>query len=184
MSHVHSSRGFQGLLASLDRLRLGEFQALRYIFIEIYLIYHDNPIYLISYNNQQHISTLTNINWKKQMTQRPLGEEMALQPIHLDLMGSESEPAQQQSSTETTMVVNIPRDGGYGWVVVFACFVQTFWVNEWAGSWGSTSQPSPTDQYAQRSNEHTFLCWVAGVVSYCCFGAFLYLAGQCDRCTA
>ncbi|KAK4235638.1 MFS general substrate transporter [Achaetomium macrosporum] len=28
------------------------------------------------------------------------------------------------------------RDGGYGWVVVFACFVQTFWVNAWTGSWG------------------------------------------------
>jgi MFS family permease len=28
------------------------------------------------------------------------------------------------------------RDGGYGWVIVFACFVQTFWVNAWTGSWG------------------------------------------------
>ena len=27
-------------------------------------------------------------------------------------------------------------DGGYGWVIVFACFVQTFWVNAWTGSWG------------------------------------------------
>ncbi|POR31510.1 Uncharacterized protein TPAR_08278 [Tolypocladium paradoxum] len=27
-------------------------------------------------------------------------------------------------------------DGGYGWIVVFACFVQTFWVNAWTGSWG------------------------------------------------
>ncbi|KAH6654156.1 major facilitator superfamily domain-containing protein [Truncatella angustata] len=27
-------------------------------------------------------------------------------------------------------------DGGYGWVVVFACFVITFWMNGWAGTWG------------------------------------------------
>lgn len=27
-------------------------------------------------------------------------------------------------------------DGGYGWTVVFACFVQTFWVNAWTGCWG------------------------------------------------
>ncbi|KAH8655342.1 major facilitator superfamily domain-containing protein [Xylariales sp. PMI_506] len=32
--------------------------------------------------------------------------------------------------------VPLIRDGGYGWVVVFACFVQTFWVNAWTGSWG------------------------------------------------
>lgn len=29
-----------------------------------------------------------------------------------------------------------PRDGGCGWVVIFACFVQTFWVNAWTGCWG------------------------------------------------
>lgn len=27
-------------------------------------------------------------------------------------------------------------DGGYGWIVVFACFVETFWMNGWSGSWG------------------------------------------------
>ena len=27
-------------------------------------------------------------------------------------------------------------DGGYGWTVVFACAIQTFWVNAWVGSWG------------------------------------------------
>lgn len=27
-------------------------------------------------------------------------------------------------------------DGGYGWWVVFACFVHTFWLNAWTGSWG------------------------------------------------
>ncbi|EED16041.1 monocarboxylate permease, putative [Talaromyces stipitatus ATCC 10500] len=27
-------------------------------------------------------------------------------------------------------------DGGYGWTIVFACFIQTSWVNAWAGSWG------------------------------------------------
>lgn len=27
-------------------------------------------------------------------------------------------------------------DGGYGWVVIFVCFVHTFWQNAWTGSWG------------------------------------------------
>ncbi|RBR13755.1 hypothetical protein FVER53590_13559 [Fusarium verticillioides] len=27
-------------------------------------------------------------------------------------------------------------DGGYGWVIIFVCFVHTFWINLWAGSWG------------------------------------------------
>ncbi|KAK4246648.1 putative monocarboxylate permease [Corynascus novoguineensis] len=38
----------------------------------------------------------------------------------------------EADSSSTTAI----RDGGYGWVVVFACFVQTFWVNGWTGSWG------------------------------------------------
>jgi len=27
-------------------------------------------------------------------------------------------------------------DGGYGWWVIFACFVHMFWLNAWTGSWG------------------------------------------------
>jgi MFS family permease len=27
-------------------------------------------------------------------------------------------------------------DGGYGWVVIGACSVLTFWINAWTGSWG------------------------------------------------
>ncbi|GFF56492.1 probable transporter MCH2 [Aspergillus udagawae] len=38
-------------------------------------------------------------------------------------------------SSASRSVEAIP-DGGYGWIVVFACFVQTFWVNAWSGSWG------------------------------------------------
>ncbi|KAJ1333209.1 MFS transporter MCT family solute carrier family 16 (monocarboxylic acid transporters) member 10 [Microdochium nivale] len=30
----------------------------------------------------------------------------------------------------------VPPDGGYGWVVVAVCFVTTFWLNAWTGSWG------------------------------------------------
>ncbi|KAG5762472.1 hypothetical protein H9Q69_011085 [Fusarium xylarioides] len=29
-----------------------------------------------------------------------------------------------------------PPDGGYGWVIIFVCFMHTFWINLWAGSWG------------------------------------------------
>lgn len=36
---------------------------------------------------------------------------------------------------EANNVEPIP-DGGYGWVVIFVCFVHTFWQNAWTGSWG------------------------------------------------
>ncbi|KAB8239154.1 major facilitator superfamily domain-containing protein [Aspergillus alliaceus] len=36
---------------------------------------------------------------------------------------------------EATTVEPIP-DGGYGWVVIFVCFIYTFWQNAWTGSWG------------------------------------------------
>ncbi|KAI1130594.1 major facilitator superfamily domain-containing protein [Nemania abortiva] len=40
-----------------------------------------------------------------------------------------------RTTSSTLLTERIP-DGGYGWVVVFACFVETFWVNAWSGSWG------------------------------------------------
>ncbi|KAB8205447.1 MFS general substrate transporter [Aspergillus parasiticus] len=57
---------------------------------------------------------------------------MAARSVHHEepvSLGGRSEPDQALESTAI-------RDGGYGWVVVFACFVQTFWVNAWTGSWG------------------------------------------------
>ena len=57
---------------------------------------------------------------------------MALRPsrsIDLDVASDGPEAEHVQGSAAI-------RDGGYGWVVVFACFVQTFWVNAWTGSWG------------------------------------------------
>lgn len=38
--------------------------------------------------------------------------------------------------SSTSRDVEAIPDGGYGWTVVFACFVQTFWLNAWTGSWG------------------------------------------------
>ncbi|KAF2446371.1 MFS general substrate transporter [Karstenula rhodostoma CBS 690.94] len=43
--------------------------------------------------------------------------------------------SQRESSDRRPESASI-HDGGYGWVIVFACFVQTFWVNAWTGSWG------------------------------------------------
>ena len=39
------------------------------------------------------------------------------------------------NTAETNNALPSP-DGGYGWVVVFVCFVHTFWQNAWTGSWG------------------------------------------------
>jgi hypothetical protein len=54
-----------------------------------------------------------------------------------DLTGGrdQSEDDAFAPSSASHSVEAIP-DGGYGWIVVFACFVQTFWVNAWSGSWG------------------------------------------------
>jgi hypothetical protein len=46
----------------------------------------------------------------------------SINQVELNSMGNRSET--DQASESTAM-----RDGGYGWVIVFACFVQTFWVN-------------------------------------------------------
>ncbi|KAM0811808.1 putative Major facilitator superfamily (MFS) profile domain-containing protein [Seiridium cardinale] len=40
-----------------------------------------------------------------------------------------------EASRQDTAAETIP-DGGYGWIVVLACFIQTFWINAWTGSWG------------------------------------------------
>lgn len=48
----------------------------------------------------------------------------------VETVNNQREPSDQRPESTST------HDGGYGWVVVFACFVQTFWVNAWTGSWG------------------------------------------------
>lgn len=46
----------------------------------------------------------------------------------------EIEPFQEER--QDSSVTGPPPDGGYGWIVIFACSVQTFWINGWTGSWG------------------------------------------------
>ena len=50
-----------------------------------------------------------------------------------------AEPANRDHSNNddapASAVEALP-DGGYGWTVVFACSVLTFWINGWSGSWG------------------------------------------------
>ncbi|KAF4471131.1 monocarboxylate transporter [Fusarium albosuccineum] len=45
-------------------------------------------------------------------------------------------PAIDVQTQVVTEDADLPPDGGYGWVIIFVCFVHTFWVNLWAGSWG------------------------------------------------
>ncbi|WKT53954.1 Major facilitator superfamily [Fusarium oxysporum f. sp. vasinfectum] len=54
---------------------------------------------------------------------------MELEPIPV----SDPVMAEIETPTEDT---DMPPDGGYGWVIIFVCFIHTFWINLWAGSWG------------------------------------------------
>ncbi|KAJ4357177.1 uncharacterized protein N0V89_001752 [Didymosphaeria variabile] len=53
----------------------------------------------------------------------------------IDRMEVDTITSQRESPDQGPESASI-HDGGYGWVIVFACFVQTFWVNAWTGSWG------------------------------------------------
>ncbi|KAF4502354.1 histone-lysine N-methyltransferase EHMT2 [Fusarium agapanthi] len=65
-------------------------------------------------------------------------------------MELDSIPVPDPITTEidtSTEYPDTPPDGGYGWVIIFVCFVHTFWINIWAGSWGILSGPiSPSNQ--------------------------------------
>ncbi|RYP12117.1 hypothetical protein DL765_007486 [Monosporascus sp. GIB2] len=69
-------------------------------------------------------------------------EVLAPSDRHSQSGGAEQSVANEGSNTEVVRIDSsapamkpIP-DGGYGWMLVFACFVHTFWLNAWTGSWG------------------------------------------------
>lgn len=60
---------------------------------------------------------------------------------------------EQDTAPDFARAVSAVPDGGYGWIIVFACAIETFWVNGWMGTWGiiqaallqsSMSQISPS----------------------------------------
>ena len=63
--------------------------------------------------------------------------ELATHPPERSLTAVESanDVHTEDSDAPASAVAAIP-DGGYGWVVVFACSVITFMINGWTGSWG------------------------------------------------
>ncbi|KAI1343177.1 putative monocarboxylate permease [Xylariaceae sp. FL0016] len=73
-----------------------------------------------------------------------------------------SQTGHRRSETDQTSDSIRVRDGGYGWVIVFACFVQTFWVNAWTGSWGIL-QAALLLQSSMRSVSPSTLSFVGSV---------------------
>jgi MFS family permease len=74
------------------------------------------------------------------MTQEEEDIVLTSRPRHL--RRGTTEPYRPAANTGTS-VLDEPEpatepapDGGYGWWVIFACFVHTFWINAWTGSWG------------------------------------------------
>jgi MFS family permease len=74
--------------------------------------------------------------------------ELIIPPHSMAVDESKNETANEQDVRPTPDSINgsqtqvqdensdLRPDGGYGWVIIFVCFVHTFWVNLWAGSWG------------------------------------------------
>ncbi|RYP57797.1 hypothetical protein DL769_009267 [Monosporascus sp. CRB-8-3] len=50
--------------------------------------------------------------------------------------GAEPPGMDEANNGARDSVVKPNPDSGYGWIVVFVCFVHTFWQNAWTGSWG------------------------------------------------
>lgn len=62
--------------------------------------------------------------------------EMAADSIHINNLEIDTADRRSESDQGSESAAIHGPDGGYGWVVVFACFIQTFWLNAWTGSWG------------------------------------------------
>ncbi|KAK7190125.1 hypothetical protein PSPO01_03846 [Paraphaeosphaeria sporulosa] len=84
---------------------------------------------------------------------------MASPSINLTERGTTT---RQSESPDQRPVSASIQDGGYGWIVVFACFVQTFWVNAWTGSWGIL-QAALLAQSAMREVPASTLSFVGSV---------------------
>lgn len=56
-------------------------------------------------------------------------------PKHNDAVQHTQDTAEENTIIPENAIEAIP-DGGYGWTVVFACSLLTFWFNGWTGSWG------------------------------------------------
>lgn len=56
---------------------------------------------------------------------------MASNSLELDVRN-----ATDENDTPPLEAAEAIPDGDYGWTVIFACFIETFWVNGWSGAWG------------------------------------------------
>ncbi|KAF5016585.1 hypothetical protein F66182_11691 [Fusarium sp. NRRL 66182] len=62
-------------------------------------------------------------------------EDIALQAIQEPFATENISQPEDDTFASTHPPIEAIPDGGYGWTIVFACAIQTFWVNAWVGSW-------------------------------------------------
>jgi MFS transporter, MCT family, solute carrier family 16 (monocarboxylic acid transporters), member 3 len=75
------------------------------------------------------MSAVTEIELEPTRSHSTIAADVRTESTTLSLFGDEPEP------DSTTVTSAIP-DGGYGWVVVFSCFLCTFWGAGLSGAWG------------------------------------------------
>lgn len=98
--------------------------------------------------------------------------ELEANPPGTDVITSQDSNVRNSDDNAPADAVEAIPDGGYGWTIVFACAVVTFFLNGWSGSWGVlqtalylSSPQTSTTTLAFVGTFCSALCVATGLVS-------------------